>query len=160
MRHAPAPSNTAGDAPRGRSGLRLAASAAAALLALTACSGSGSSRADDGRANGGKRDRITITPAADSAAVAIDRKVTIRAGDGHITTVKVTAEGPVRAILMDDSLLLRVNLIHEHSHWHGSYRHSHPHWHFGDHAHEHPHPHVHAPIPGQADEPDQPRMDS
>lgn len=49
----------------------------------------------------------------------------------------IAAEGAACDILADQTLLLRVNLIHEHSHWHGSFRHSHPHSHTGDHCHDH-----------------------
>lgn len=94
MRHAPARRDTAGDAPPARTGRRLGASAAVALLALTACGGSGGSGGQDGRGSGGRSDRITITPAAHSAPVPTNRKVTIGAGNGHLTTVKVTADGP------------------------------------------------------------------
>ncbi|MET9908664.1 Ig-like domain-containing protein [Streptomyces sp. NPDC006476] len=89
-----APSSTAGNAPRSRPGLPVAASAAAALLVVTACSGSGGSTGDGGRGNDAKHDGLTVSPASDSTSVAVNRKVTIRAGDGRITSVKVTAQGP------------------------------------------------------------------
>jgi cobalt/nickel transport system ATP-binding protein len=44
------------------------------------------------------------------------------------------ASGNADAILSDEELLVRTNLIHEHLHHHGSYVHSHPH--AGSH-HEH-----------------------
>jgi lipoprotein-anchoring transpeptidase ErfK/SrfK len=78
-------------------GLRLAASA---LLASAACTGSDG---DDGKAP--EHAQLRITPAADDSAVSVHRKVTVRAGDGEITGVKVTAEGPgaLKGTLSDDA---------------------------------------------------------
>ncbi|MHC3467410.1 L,D-transpeptidase [Streptomyces sp. 7R007] len=100
MERTPAPSPGAGDPHRRHRGPRLAAPAAAALLTLAACTSS----SDSGGSGAAQRDQLTITPAAHSAAVAVNRKVTIRAGDGKITSVAVTAEGPgkLHGTLSDD----------------------------------------------------------
>jgi cobalt/nickel transport system ATP-binding protein len=45
------------------------------------------------------------------------------------------ASGDARAILADEELLVRTNLIHEHFHRHGDLVHSHPHTHGPDHLH-------------------------
>jgi cobalt/nickel transport system ATP-binding protein len=47
---------------------------------------------------------------------------------------RVVADGDPRRVLDDTSLLLAVNLVHEHGHRHGSFLHSHPHTagHHGD----------------------------
>jgi len=50
---------------------------------------------------------------------------------------RIAAEGSVSEILKDKSLLLRVNLIHDHVHSHGELIHSHAHSHFTDHEHRH-----------------------
>jgi cobalt/nickel transport system ATP-binding protein len=59
---------------------------------------------------------------------------------------EVVADGPVREIVGDLDLLLRVNLIHAHAHAHGTVRHVHPHLHGLWHEHEHgngePHSHT------------------
>jgi lipoprotein-anchoring transpeptidase ErfK/SrfK len=107
MRYVSTPPSSAGAPPRRHLGVRVVASAAAAFLVLAACSSSSGSGGGDGRDddNGGtKREQITITPAANSSAVAVDRKVTIRAGDGRLTSVKVTADGPgeLKGALSDD----------------------------------------------------------
>jgi len=47
-------------------------------------------------------------------------------------THQVVASGPAGAILGDEALLLRCNLIHAHRHRHGNLEHSHPH---GNHSH-------------------------
>jgi cobalt/nickel transport system ATP-binding protein len=49
----------------------------------------------------------------------------------------LVADGPVREVLGDIGLLLRVNLVHEHLHRHGDLVHSHPHFHDRDHDHHH-----------------------
>ncbi|MFE9836509.1 Ig-like domain-containing protein [Streptomyces sp. NPDC005551] len=59
-------------------------------MALVACDGSSG---DDGRPRAGA-DRIRIAPAADASSVPVGRKVTVRAGSGKLTSVKVTAPGP------------------------------------------------------------------
>lgn len=68
-----------------------------------------------------------------------DRAVVM--GEDH----RVAADGPVREILEDTDLLVRVNLIHAHRHRHGALVHSHPHRHAVMHEHSHrlghPHPH-------------------
>jgi cobalt/nickel transport system ATP-binding protein len=43
----------------------------------------------------------------------------------------VAADGAFRDIIVDDELLLRVNLIHEHAHHHGDTAHVHRHGHYG-----------------------------
>jgi cobalt/nickel transport system ATP-binding protein len=45
------------------------------------------------------------------------------------------ADGTVDAILNDDELLVRANLVHEHLHWHGPEAHAHEHSHEGEHDH-------------------------
>jgi cobalt/nickel transport system ATP-binding protein len=62
-----------------------------------------------------------------------DRAIVL--GEDH----RVAADGPVRAVLTDTELLVRVNLIHAHRHCHGALVHSHPHRHAV--MHEHPHSH-------------------
>jgi cobalt/nickel transport system ATP-binding protein len=62
-----------------------------------------------------------------------DRAVVL--GEDH----RVAADGPVREVLADTDLLVRVNLIHAHRHRHGAKVHSHPHRHTV--MHEHPHRH-------------------
>ena len=47
----------------------------------------------------------------------------------------IAADGPFGAIIADEDLLLRVNLIHEHAHFHGTKAHVHRHGHFG-HVHQ------------------------
>lgn len=50
---------------------------------------------------------------------------------------RLVADGPVRRILDDTELLLRVNLIHAHAHKHEARVHAHPHRHDYGHAHRH-----------------------
>jgi cobalt/nickel transport system ATP-binding protein len=62
----------------------------------------------------------------------------------------IAADKPYGEIIVDDELLLRVNLIHEHAHYHGHTAHVHRHGHYG-HVHtdggemhdNHKHPHHH-----------------
>lgn len=64
---------------------------------------------------------------------------------------RVVADAEASAVLADDALLLRVNLIHEHLHRHGPVRHSHAHGHGrghhhghgDDHGQDHEHGHAH-----------------
>lgn len=53
---------------------------------------------------------------------------------------RIIAEGPVREIITDLDLLLKVNLIHAHAHAHGALRHVHPHLHGLWHEHDHTDP--------------------
>jgi cobalt/nickel transport system ATP-binding protein len=62
-----------------------------------------------------------------------DRAIVL--GEDH----RVAADRPVRDVLADTDLLVRVNLIHAHRHRHGALVHSHPHRHTV--MHEHPHRH-------------------
>ncbi|MGW3935177.1 L,D-transpeptidase [Streptomyces sp. NBC_00024] len=98
MKRASALWSRAGNSPGRRKGIRVAALAAAGSMALAACSSAaGSERSGgggDGKAGAGGSAAITITPAADDTAVAVDRKVTVSAGDGELTSVNVRAEGP------------------------------------------------------------------
>lgn len=50
---------------------------------------------------------------------------------------KIMADGDIDKILNDKTLLLKVNLIHEHVHRHGRLLHSHEHGHSFGHRHEH-----------------------
>ncbi len=60
-----------------------------------------------------------------------DRAIVL--GEDHA----VAAEGKTSEVLEDKSLLLRVNLIHEHIHCHNDLMHSHEHGHFSEHEHIH-----------------------
>jgi cobalt/nickel transport system ATP-binding protein len=61
-----------------------------------------------------------------------DRAIVL--GEDHA----VAAAGPVKEILAEHDLLMRVNLIHEHLHAHGGVLHSHAHHHADDeHSHDH-----------------------
>ncbi|MFD7713524.1 Ig-like domain-containing protein [Streptomyces sp. NPDC059785] len=82
-----APPGPAGRAPAHRRGIRTAALAAAGLTVLAACTG-GDDTADP------KDHRITVTPASGASAVSVGKKVTVRAGSGELTSVRVTASGP------------------------------------------------------------------
>lgn len=50
---------------------------------------------------------------------------------------KIEKIGPADEIIVDEDLLLRVNLIHEHVHYHGSAAHRHAHSHYLFHRHNH-----------------------
>ncbi|MDX6348826.1 MAG: hypothetical protein QOF84_3616 [Streptomyces sp.] len=69
----------------------------ALVLTLTACSGSGGSGGIGGSGGSGKTSpaaAITVSPASGGRAVAVNRKVTVRATSGTLTAVEVTAPGP------------------------------------------------------------------
>ncbi len=75
----------------------------------------------------------------------------------------VAADGTFADIINDDSLLLRVNLIHEHKHYHGDTAHAHSHGHFGHYhsigglqdamhkGHSHSHGHIHGSNPEETE---------
>jgi len=74
---------------------------------------------------------ITATHDLNIAEIVSDRAIVLN--ESH----KIEAEGMTKDILEDTSLLIGVNLIHEHIHCHDGKVHMHPHGHFGKHEHEH-----------------------
>ncbi|MGW4034495.1 L,D-transpeptidase [Streptomyces sp. NPDC004838] len=98
MKHVPARRRLIGRLVGPRPAIRGAALAALASLTLAACTGGGSSQNVGGEGDGGKESSgpatIAITPASDTTAVPVDKKVTVRADGGELTSVRVTADGP------------------------------------------------------------------
>lgn len=75
---------------------------------------------------------VLSTHDLDIAPHVADRAIVL--GEDHA----VAAAGPVKEILAEHDLLMRVNLIHEHLHAHGGVLHSHAHHHADDeHSHDH-----------------------
>jgi len=70
----------------------LALLSAAALLAACTSGGDGGSGADNGKKGGPPT--IVVQPGADAQRVSVERKVTVRARGGSLTSVEVTSPGP------------------------------------------------------------------
>ncbi|MFD8302828.1 Ig-like domain-containing protein [Streptomyces sp. NPDC059690] len=99
MQRVPAPWTPAGKSSGRRTGIRAVALSAVGCVALAACSSASASKGSGGSADGkagaaAKSAQIAITPGGEGSAVAVDRIVTVQAGSGKLTSVKVTADGP------------------------------------------------------------------